>query len=151
MDRDKKWIQRRRQEEYTASISHGGSQSRCLSTDMGSGWRCNTATAMARERNRPDLSQNYRWSTATHSSADREQAYYPDGSPIPGPARTNHEARNRHVRPALSQPASRIHHHKQPNRLTRTRHLRRQPRPSVTVRSPSILPSASSRKRLTGS
>ena len=115
-------------EEYRAGASRRGSQSRRLSTDLDNGWLLNAATAMARERNRSDLSPNYRWSAAIHSSVDWQRACHPDGSSLSSTVRINHESRNRHGRPALSQPTSRINHRKQSNRLTRTRHLRRQPR-----------------------
>ncbi len=59
-------------------------------------------TALARERNRSDLSEDYCWSTATHTSAHGKRARHPDGSYLPSPVRTNHQARSRHVRPALS-------------------------------------------------
>ena len=90
--------------------------------------------------------KDYRWSAATHSSADGEQAYHPDGSSLPSPVRINHEARNRHGRTSSLSTNS-----KNPSPQATEPARKNAPPTSSTqilpqpLRSPSILPSTGSR------
>jgi hypothetical protein len=54
--------------EYPTDISHRGSQSKRICTDMEDRWFLYTATAMAQKRNRPEFLKNCRLATATDSS-----------------------------------------------------------------------------------